>query len=192
MTELFAEDSRSNRERMLAGDPYIADAELAQLSQQALSRTYEYERAYLEDPASARRILENLIGELGTGVDIRPPLRVDYGSNISIGEGTFINFNLTALDVAPIKIGADCQIGPNVQLLTPTHPLDPEERRSKIESAQPIILGDNVWLGGGVVILPGVSIGHNSVIGAGAVVTRDIPAGVVAAGNPARVIKQLA
>ncbi len=191
MTELFADDSRSNRERMLAGDPYIADAELAQLSQQALSRTYEYERAYLEDPASARRILENLIGELGTGVDIRPPLRVDYGSNISIGEGTFINFNFTALDVAPIKIGADCQIGPNVQLLTPTHPLDPEERRSKIESAQPITLG---------IMCGSAGASSSSPESASDTTRSSVPARwlpvtfpqVVAAGNPARVIKQLA
>jgi maltose O-acetyltransferase len=95
------------------------------------------------------------------------------------------------LDVAPITIGDDCQIGPNVQFLTPTHPLDPEPRRQKWEAAKPITLGDNVWLGGGVILCPGVTVGDNAVVGAGAVVTRDVPANVLAAGNPARVIRQL-
>lgn len=102
-----------------------------------------------------------------------------------------MNYNLTALDVAPITIGSHVQIGPNVQLLTPTHPLDPALRREKLEAAESIVIGDNVWLGGGVIVLPGVTIGENSVIGAGAVVTRDVPANVVAVGNPARVIRRL-
>jgi maltose O-acetyltransferase len=122
---------------------------------------------------------------------IRPPLHVDYGENISIGPRTFINFHLTALDVARITIGADCQIGPNVQLLTPTHPIDPQRRRDKLEAAEPIVIGDNVWLGGGVIVCPGVTIGDNSVIGAGSVVTRDIPANVVAVGSPARVVRSI-
>ena len=116
---------------------------------------------------------------------------VDYGSSITIGAGTFVNYGLTALDVAPITIGADCQIGPNVQLLTPTHPVEPQPRRDKLEAAKPITIGDNVWLGGGVIVCPGVTIGDNTVVGAGAVVTRDLPANVVAGGNPARVIRQL-
>jgi maltose O-acetyltransferase len=118
-------------------------------------------------------------------------LFVDYGSNISIGARTFVNFNLTALDVAAITVGEDCQIGPNVQLLTPTHPLEPGPRRDKLEAARPITIGDNVWLGGGVIVLPGVSIGDDSVIGAGSVVTKDVPAGVVAVGSPARVVRTL-
>lgn len=99
--------------------------------------------------------------------------------------------NLTALDVARITIGQDCQIGPNVQLLTPTHPIDPQPRRNKFEFALPITIGDNVWLGGGVIVCPGVSIGDNSVIGAGSVVTRDVASNVVAAGNPARVLRNV-
>ncbi len=128
---------------------------------------------------------------MGEGSEIRPPLYCDYGYNLRVGERTFVNFGLVALDVAPITIGDDVQIGPNVQLLTPTHPLEAEPRRAKWESARPIAIGDNVWLGGGVIVLPGVSIGENTVVGAGAVVTRDLPADVVAVGNPARVVRQL-
>lgn len=115
----------------------------------------------------------------------------DYGENIHIGEGVFINYNLMALDVAEIRIGDHCQIGPNVQLLTPTHPIAPQPRRDKLEAAEPITLEENVWLGGGVIVCPGVRIGRNSVIGAGAVVTKDIPANVVAVGNPARVVREI-
>ena len=103
----------------------------------------------------------------------------------------FAMMGLTALDVAPITIGDDCQIGPHVQLLTPTHPVEPQPRRDKLEAAKPITIGDNVWLGGGVVVCPGVTIGDNAVIGAGSVVTRDIPANVVAVGNPARVVREI-
>ena len=145
-----------------------------------------------------RRVLRDLIlidaellGSLGEQAHVRPPLFVDYGSNITIGARTFVNFNLTALDVAAITIGEDCQIGPNVQLLTPTHPLEPHPRRDKLEAARPIGIGDNVWLGGGAIVLPGVRIGDDSVIGAGSVVTKDVPAGVVAVGSPARVVRTL-
>jgi maltose O-acetyltransferase len=115
---------------------------------------------------------------------------VDYGAHITIGARCFANFGLVALDVAAITIGDDVQIGPNVQLLTPTHPVDPGPRRDKWEAAAPITIGDNVWLGRGH-RLPGVSIGENTVVGLGAVVTRDLPADVVAVGNPARVVRQL-
>lgn len=119
------------------------------------------------------------------------PLSCEEPLNLSIGARTFVNFNLTALDMAPISIGADCQIGPNVQLLTPVHPIAAESRRAKEETAEPITIHDNVWLGGGVIVCPGVTIGENSVIGAGAVVTCDIPANSVAVGNPARVIREV-
>jgi maltose O-acetyltransferase len=150
-----------------------------------------YHRAAVADTATARPLLEKLLGGLGEEAFVKPPLFVDYGENIRIGARTFVNYHLTALDVAAITIGADCQIGPNVQLLTPTHPVDPQPRRDKLEAAQPITIGDNVWLGGGVIVCPGVTIGENSVIGAGSVVTRDIPANVVAVGNPARVIREI-
>ena len=117
---------------------------------------------------------------------------VDYGRHLTIGARCFANYGLVALDVAPITIGDDVQIGPNVQLLTPTHPVEAGPRRDKWESAAPITIGDNVWLGGGAIVLAGVTIGDNTVVGAGAVVTRDLPADVVAVGNPARVVRQLA
>ncbi|MFI8090050.1 sugar O-acetyltransferase [Streptomyces sp. NPDC086080] len=191
-TDHFADDPRTNLERMLAGDLYIADdPEIARRQRQAMRLTARYQAAYLEDPDEARLILAELLASAGQDIDVRPPLYVDYGSNISIGARTFVNYNLTALDVARITVGEDCQIGPSVQLLTPTHPVEPEPRRDKLEAALPITIGDNVWLGGGVIVCPGVTIGDDSVIGAGAVVTKDIPAGVVAVGNPARPVRTL-
>lgn len=192
MTDYFADDPRSNRERMLAGDLYIADdPESERRAKRGARIADEYHRAVLADAPSARGLLESLVGTLGEDAFVKPPLFVDYGENIHIGARTFANYNLVALDVAPITIGQDCQIGPNVQLLTPTHPIDPQPRRDKLEAAEPIVIGDNVWLGGGVIVCPGVTIGDNSVIGAGAVVTTDIPANVVAVGNPARVIRAI-
>jgi maltose O-acetyltransferase len=122
---------------------------------------------------------------------LRPPLYVDHGTNLRVGARCFANFGLVALDVADITIGDDVQIGPNVQLLTPTHPVEPGLRRAKWEAAEPITIGDNVWLGGGAIVLPGVTIGENTIVGAGAVVTRDLPADVVAVGDPARVVRTL-
>jgi maltose O-acetyltransferase len=192
MTDYFAGDPRTNRERMLAGDLYIADdPDNARASRRAVELQTRYAAAYVVDDEKARSILEELLGFLGEQAHIKPPLFVDYGAHLRVGARTFINYNLTALDVALITIGEDCQIGPNVQLLTPTHPVQPQPRRDRLEAAQPIIVGDNVWLGGGAIVLPGVTIGDNSVIGAGAVVTRDIPANVVAVGNPARVVRSL-
>ena len=188
----FATDPRTNLERMLAGDLYIADdPEIARRQQRAMRLAARYLAAYPENPTEARPILTELLASVGEDVEVRPPLYVDYGSNISIGARTFVNYNLTALDVARITIGEDCQIGPNVQLLTPTHPVEPGPRRDKLEAALPITIGDNVWLGGGAIICPGVTIGDNSVIGAGAVVTTDVPANVVAVGNPARPVRTI-
>lgn len=194
MTEpdYFAGDPRTNRERMLAGDLYIADdPESERIAREAMRLAYEYHRAEAAGEPDAREHLVALLGSLGEGAYVKPPLAVDYGENIRIGARTFVNSNLTALDVAAITIGEDCQIGPNVQLLTPTHPVEPQPRRDKLEAARPITLGDNVWLGGGVVVCPGVTIGDNTVVGAGAVVTRDLPADVVAVGNPARVVRRI-
>ena len=178
------------RERMLAGDPYIADdPDLAEQSSAALDVVAAYNATSVREGPLRRRLLEELLGSVGDGTEIRPPLYVDYGSHLSIGARCFANFGLVALDVAAITIGDDVQIGPNVQLLTPTHPVAPEPRRDKWEAAAPIHIGDNVWLGGGAIVLAGVSIGDNTVVGAGAVVTRDLPANVVAVGNPARVVR---
>ena len=192
MTEYFAGDPRTNRERMLAGDLYIADdPDSGRIARQAVALADAYHRAEVAGDPQARDLLSQLVGHLGEKAYVKPPLFVDYGENISIGDRVFVNYNLTALDVAKITIGDDCQIGPNVQLLTPTHPIDPTPRRDKLEAAQPITLGENVWLGGGVIVCPGVTIGDNSVIGAGSVVTKDVPANVVAVGNPARAIREI-
>ncbi|RSX57234.1 sugar O-acetyltransferase [Bifidobacterium samirii] len=190
----FQNDPRTNRERMLAGDWYVGgdDPESNRISRKGYALCDEYYRATLAGDPDAMRYLTELVGELGEGAYVKPPLFVDYGENIRIGARTFINMNLTALDVLPITIGEDCQIGPNVQLLTPVHPIDPTMRRDKLEAGEPITIGNNVWLGGGVVVCPGVTIGDNTVIGAGSVVTKDIPANVVAVGNPCRPIREIA
>ncbi|WP_437731830.1 sugar O-acetyltransferase [Sorangium sp. So ce1335] len=186
------DDPRSMRERMLAGDPYIADdPEIAERSAAALDLMAAYNATSVRQRPLRRRLLEQLLGSIGEGTEIRPPFYVDYGSQITIGARCFANFGLVALDVAPITLGDDVQIGPNVQLLTPTHPVEPEPRRQKWEAAKPIKIGNNVWLGGGAIVLPGVTIGDNTVVGAGSVVTRDLPANVVAVGNPARVIRTI-
>jgi maltose O-acetyltransferase len=177
---------------MFAGDLYLAeDPELAEHHLRAMDLMDAFNATSARDPERRRLLLTELLGGVGEGVEIRPPLRVDYGSHIRIGARTFVNFGLVALDVAPITIGADVQIGTNVQLLTPTHPIDPGPRRDKWEAAKPITIGDNVWLGSGAIVLPGVTIGENAVVGAGSVVTRDLPANVVAVGNAARVIRSI-
>jgi maltose O-acetyltransferase len=184
-------DERSMKERMLAGDLYITDAEI--LGDQA--RSQDLMAAYNSTTARQVELRRQLLGELvesiGEETEIRPPFYVDYGTNITIGARCFANFGLTALDVAPITIGDDVQIGPYVQLLTPTHPVEPGPRRDKWESAQPITIGDNVWLGGGVIVLAGVTIGADTVVGAGSVVTKDLPAGALAVGSPARLVRRL-
>jgi maltose O-acetyltransferase len=185
-------DPRSQRERMLAGDLYLADDPvLARESQRAAELTKEYNDSSPSDPATRRRILTELLGSLGADAEVRPPFYCDYGFHTHIGARTFVNFGLVALDVAPIKIGDDVQVGPYVQLLTPTHPLEPEPRRAKWEAAEPIAISENVWLGGGVIVCPGVTIGADTVVAAGAVVTRDLPPGVLAVGAPARVVRSL-
>ncbi|XXU63542.1 sugar O-acetyltransferase [Sorangium sp. So ce1097] len=186
------DDPRSMRERMLAGDLYIADdPEIAERSAAALDLMAAYNATSVRQRPLRRRLLEQLLGSVGEGTEIRPPFYVDYGSQITIGARCFANFGLVALDVAPITIGDDVLMGPNVQLLTPTHPVAPEPRRQKWEAAKPITIGNNVWLGGGAIVLPGVTIGDNTVVGAGSVVTRDLPANVIAVGNPARVVRSI-
>ena len=187
----MSEDSRSQRERMMAGDWYRPDIELSALSRRAQQLAGQYAETLRTDTAAARAVLEELLGAVGEDTLIRAPLYVDYGMNIRVGARTFVNFGLVALDVAGITIGDDVQIGPNVQLLTPVHPVEPGPRRDKLEAARPIVIGDNVWLGGGAVVCPGVTIGEDTVVGAGSVVTRDLPAHVVAVGNPARPIRAI-
>ena len=185
-------DGRSMRERMLAGELYLADdPELVEGHLRATDLTAAYNATSARDTQERRRLLRELLGSIGAETGIRPPFYVDYGVHINIGARTFANYGLVALDVAPITIGDDVQIGPNVQLLTPTHPVEPGPRRDKWEAGAPITIHDNVWLGGGAIVLAGVTIGENTIVGAGAVVTRELPANVVAVGNPARVVRQL-
>lgn len=181
-----------NKRRMLAGDWYIADdLELRADTDRRIELCEAYNAAARATPGERRKILEELLGAVGADVNIRAPFYCDYGSLITIGPRTFINFGAVFLDAGPITIGADVQIGPNVQLLTPSHELDTERRRAGWEKADPVTIGDNVWLGGGVIVCPGVSIGANTVVGAGSVVTKDLPSGVLAVGSPARVIRTL-
>jgi len=189
--ERMSEDTRSQRERMLSGDWYVTDDELSALTRRAQELAERYAEVWKIDATSARHVLGDLLGSLGEDSVIRPPLYVDYGVHLHVGARTFANFGLVALDVAEIWIGDDVQIGPNVQLLTPVHPVDPAPRRVKLEAAKPITIGNNVWLGGGAIVCPGVTIGENTVVGAGAVVTRDLPANVLAGGNPAQVIREI-
>jgi len=180
------------RQRMLAGELYIADdPEIADELARAQSLTHRINTTDPTDAETVRALFTELLGEYGPGAEIRPPFRCDYGHQTRVGARTFANFGLAVLDVAAVVIGEDVQIGPYVQLLTATHPVGPEARRDKWESAQPITIGDNVWLGGGVIVGPGVTIGENTVVGAGSVVTRDLPAGVVAVGSPARVVREV-
>ncbi|MFI0263210.1 sugar O-acetyltransferase [Streptomyces sp. NPDC017056] len=183
-----------NKRRMLAGDWYLPDdPELLADTVRRIDLCAAYNRTGPAGPRTAERraVLRELFGSLGEDVRIRPPFHCDFGYHIRIGARTFVNFNAVFLDAGPITVGSDVQIGPNVQLLTPTHELAPERRRAGWEKAEPVTIGDNVWLGGGVIVCPGASVGADTVVGAGAVVTRDLPPGVLAVGNPARVVRKL-
>jgi maltose O-acetyltransferase len=180
---------RSERDKMLAGELYdpqdrelVVARDRARDLCQALNLTREAQQE------ERRRILRELLGSGGDSVWIQPPFFCDYGVNILLGERVFFNFNCVVLDVAQVRIGAHTLFGPAVQIYTATHPMNAELRRTR-ELARPIEIGSDVWVGGGAIICPGIQIGSRSVIGAGSVVTRDIPAGVVAAGNPCRVIR---
>lgn len=192
MDERFLPDGRSQRDRMLAGDYYIADDPLLRRdSNRAANLVAAFNATRGDDQLGRDRILRKLFASVGEGTIIRPPIRCDYGFQTSIGARSFANWGLICLDVGKIEIGNDVQLGPNVQLLTATHPLEPSARLAKWESSRSIVIGNNVWLGGGVIVCPGVNIGCNTVVGAGAVVTRDLPANVLAVGNPARIVRPI-
>lgn len=181
----------TEREKMLSGEWFDPrDAELTAIRDNATRLMHRLNAELCGHDEAYRATLRELCP--GCKGFIREPFYCDYGNNISIGEHTFINFGCTFLDLAPIRIGRHTLIGPKVQLLTALHPFDAAERRAGLEAGRPISIGDDCWLGGGVIVCPGVRIGDRSVIGAGAVVTRDIPADSVAAGNPAHVIRTLA
>lgn len=183
----------TEKEKMLAGQVYsAADPELLKELATVHDMIHRYNK--LSPSASDARLalLKELLGRIGDDdIIINQPFYCDYGKRISVGERFFANFNFTVLDEAPVTIGNDCFIGPNVSIYTACHSTDPTERNSRREWAEPVSIGDNVWIGGSVTILPGVSIGDNVTIGAGSVVTKNIPDNVVAVGNPCRVIKKI-
>ncbi len=180
---------RTNREKMLAGEMYDAlDPALVAARIAARDRCRFINATGEANDVERRRLARELFGSGGDTVLLQPPFYCDYGTNIHLGERVFFNFNCIVLDVCPVRIGDFTQFGPGVQILTPLHPLDAILRR-KEEYGRPIDIGADVWVGGGALILPGVRIGARSVIGAGSVVTRDVPEGVLAAGNPCRVIR---
>jgi len=172
---------------MISGVPYRAsDPELVEGRLRAQELLALYNATAPRATGERTAILHELFGALGDGATVMPRFSCDYGYNIRAGRNLFVNYDCVFLDCAPIDIGDDVQIAPAVQLYTATHPLDAAVRRSGIEGAKPIRIGNNVWLGGGAIVLAGVTIGDDAVIGAGSVVTRDVPAGAVVVGNPAR------
>ncbi len=177
---------------MVGGEVYdAAHPELIKRLRNTREKIWEFNNLRPSQEEEQRKILRGLLGGCSTHFQVNQPFRCDYGSNIYIGEGFFANFNLTILDEAEVRIGDNVFIGPNVSIYTACHPLDAETRNTLVEWAEPVIIGNNVWIGGSATILPGVSIGDNVVIGAGSVVAKDIPSNTVAVGNPAKIIKWL-
>ncbi len=182
----------SMRERMLAGELYKAkDPELEQMHANARDILHEFNNTQPNENDKRLSLLHELFGSLGKESEIKPPFYCDYGVYIHAGKGFFANYDCVILDCNEVRIGNHVFFGPKVQVYTATHPLDPAKRRGEWESAHPITIEDDVWIGGGAIICPGVNIGAGTTIGAGSVVTKDIPANVFAAGNPCRVIRKL-
>ena len=183
----------TEKELMQSGLPYSAvDVQLLRELNATKEVIHRYNALMPSQTDELFSILKNLLGDIGDDhICINQPFYCDYGKQIRVGKRFFANFNFTVLDEAPVTIGDDCFIGPNVSIYTACQSTDPVERNSRKEWADPVTIGDNVWIGGSVTILPGVTIGDNTTIGAGSVVTKDIPANVVAAGNPCKVIRKL-
>lgn len=179
---------KTEKEKMIAGELYFAnDPELVADRMFARSQSQIINQA--ESAELRSQLLKETFGRTGKKIYMEPVINFDYGYNIFVGENFYANFNCTFLDVSTIEIGDNCMFAPNVQLYTATHPLHPVKRNSGLEYAKPIKIGNNVWLGGGVIVTPGVTLGDNVVVGAGSVVTKSFPDNVVIAGNPARIIK---
>ncbi|HVW65312.1 MAG TPA: sugar O-acetyltransferase [Nitrosospira sp.] len=182
---------KTEKQKMIGGelyDPY--DAQLVAERRRARILLKRLNDSSEDEQEERARILSELIG-METDATIQPPFFCDYGTNIALGKKIFMNFNCVILDVAPVQIGDFVLFGPAVQVYAATHPLSASERRRELEAGKPVVIGSDVWVGGGAIICPGVSIGSSAVIGAGSVVTKDIPEGVFAAGNPCRVIRLL-
>ena len=182
----------TQKERMLAGLPY--KAWLDGLSEERMAcrrKLHAFNLLPPDEEEKAQRLLLELLGKTGRDPWINAPFHCDYGWNIEVGDNFFANYNLTILDVGKVTIGSNVQFAPNVSIYTAGHPLHPDSRNSGYEYGLPVTIGDNVWIGGNVVLLPGVTVGSNSVIGAGSVVSRDIPEWVVAVGSPCRVVRRI-
>jgi maltose O-acetyltransferase len=177
----------SEKQKMLAGELYVATGEeLAADARRAAEWMDRYNASIVRTQRDHPALLRELLAEVGEGAYIRPPFHCDYGYNISLGRGVFLNFGCVILDVVRVSIGDGTQIGPGVQILTADHPRDPVQRRAGLEFGRPISIGRNVWIGGGAIVLPGVTVGDDAIVGAGAVVTRDVHPGTTVLGNPAK------
>ena len=184
--------SMDQKERMLSGLPYKAWMDgLKEERYETRKKIFKYNNLDPDDIAEQDRLIKEILGKTGEHIKIEAPFHCDYGYNIEVGENFFANYNLTVLDVGKVKIGKNAQIAPNVSIYTAGHPVHPDSRNSGYEYGIAITIGDNVWIGGNVCILPGVNIGDNVVIGAGSVVTKDLPDNVIAAGNPCRIIRNI-
>ena len=182
----------SEKEKMLSGELYNpSDAQLCEERQQARLLLNKFNQTRDDQREERALLLRALIPSQGSNAWIEPPFFCDYGSNITLGDNVYFNFNCVVLDVAPVRIGSRTLFGPAVQIYAATHPLSADERRTGLELGKPIEIGADVWIGGSAVICPGVRIGAGTVVGAGSVVTRDLPAGVFAAGNPCRVVRNV-
>jgi maltose O-acetyltransferase len=184
--------SKSEREKMLANELYLAaDAELERMLRKAQQCLHAFNSSLPEEREKRDEIIRALLGSVGQKFEIKPPFRCDYGCHIFAKENLYINYDCIILDCNKVYIGNNVLLAPKVQIYTAYHPLNPEIRRSGLEMAAPITIGDDVWIGGGAIICPGVNIGNNTTIGAGSVVTKDIPSNVVAVGNPCRVVREI-
>ena len=175
-----------NGELYSNADPYMKKEHW-----RAIKLSYKYSNLKVKQNKKKRKILEKLLGEIPKEIHIEPPFRCDFGINISVGERFYSNYNLTILDCNKVTIGENCLIGPNVIIATVNHPEDRDQRNSNLEYARPITIGNDVWIGAGAIINPGVTIGDNVIIGSGSVVTKDICSNSMAVGNPARIIRKL-
>jgi maltose O-acetyltransferase len=183
---------KTEKEKMIDGEMYRADdQQLVKERIQARKLTREYNATTEEEWDKRSSLIKQLFGSTGQNVGIEPNFKCDYGYNIHVGENFYANFDCTILDVCEVRIGDNCMLAPGVHIYTATHPLDPVERNSGAEYGKSIEIGNNVWLGGGSIINPGIKIGDNAVVASGAVVTKDVPANVVVGGNPAKIIKTI-
>lgn len=182
----------SEKERMLNGELYDAsDPQLVAERERARELTREYNRTTEDELGRRRDLLEELFGTVESDAFVEPPFRCDYGSNVHVGEGFYANFGCVVLDVYRVAFGRNCLLGPGVHVYAATHPLSAEERAEGLEYGKPVAVGDDVWIGGRAVLNPGVTVGDGSVVASGAVVSEDVPAGVVVGGNPAAIVKEL-